>query len=169
MTAADVVEIYSALDAAGIGLWIDGGWAVDALLGRQTRFHADLDIAIQSKDLAALRSVLGSRGYSEGGSEAPNPWNVVLSDGAGRTVDVHAFVFDEREHVVEGIAYPDGSLTGNGTIAGRPVRCLAAEHVLALRTRYEPRDKDRQDVAALCAAFGFANPLDARPPEGDRP
>jgi lincosamide nucleotidyltransferase A/C/D/E len=162
VTADEVVDIYSALEEVGIQLWIDGGWGVDALLGRQTRFHGDLDIAIQSKDLEALRSVLRSRGYREIQSAESNPWNFVLSDGSGREVDVHAFVFDEHGRVVEGIKYPDGSLTGVGMIVDRSVTCIAPEHLLVFRTQYEPRDKDRQDVAAICDKFGFENPFDAR-------
>ena len=33
MTAEDVLEVYELLHANGIRIWIDGGWAVDALLG----------------------------------------------------------------------------------------------------------------------------------------
>ena len=44
-TAKDVTDLYSTLESEGIKIWIDGGWAVDALLGEQTRTHEDLDIA----------------------------------------------------------------------------------------------------------------------------
>jgi hypothetical protein len=37
MLARDVVEILDRLDAAGVEAWLDGGWAVDAVLGEQTR------------------------------------------------------------------------------------------------------------------------------------
>ncbi len=49
MPAEHVVEVYDLLASRGIGVWIDGGWGVDALLERQTREHGDLDIAIQVK------------------------------------------------------------------------------------------------------------------------
>ena len=35
-TAADVVALYTELESLGIKIWIDGGWGVDALLGKQT-------------------------------------------------------------------------------------------------------------------------------------
>jgi lincosamide nucleotidyltransferase A/C/D/E len=41
-----------------IDLHIDGGWGVDALLGRQTRTHADLDIAVNRQDVAQIRFLL---------------------------------------------------------------------------------------------------------------
>lgn len=37
MTGSDVVEVFNALKDAGVDVWLDGGWAVDALLGKQTR------------------------------------------------------------------------------------------------------------------------------------
>ena len=49
MAATDVIKFYSDLEKSGITIWIDGGWGVDALLGKQTRLHADLDIAIEQK------------------------------------------------------------------------------------------------------------------------
>ncbi|MFM7534474.1 MAG: nucleotidyltransferase domain-containing protein [Acidimicrobiales bacterium] len=49
------------LGGAGLDLWVDGGWAVDALLGEQTRPHADLDLAIARADFDAALRLLTSR------------------------------------------------------------------------------------------------------------
>src|SRR4051794_7917248 len=65
MTATDVMDLHSAFAAAGILVWIDGGWAVDALLGRQTRQHDDLDIAVEERHVPALREILARRGYRD--------------------------------------------------------------------------------------------------------
>ena len=46
MTASDVIELLDFLERTGLEIHVDGGWAVDALLGEQTRSHDDLDIAI---------------------------------------------------------------------------------------------------------------------------
>ena len=37
MRPEDVVQIVHVLENAGIAVWFDGGWGVDALLGQQTR------------------------------------------------------------------------------------------------------------------------------------
>ena len=42
MTGNDVLEILNVLNAANIPVWIDGGWGIDALIGKQTREHDDL-------------------------------------------------------------------------------------------------------------------------------
>ena len=52
-TAEDVIELYSALRAEGIRVWVDGGWGIDALLGKQTRPHKDFDAIAAFEDLSA--------------------------------------------------------------------------------------------------------------------
>ena len=44
MTAEDVCDFLDLMDRDGVHIWLDGGWAVDACLGFQTRRHSDLDI-----------------------------------------------------------------------------------------------------------------------------
>ena len=55
MRQQEVIELYNELENLGTKIWIDGGWGVDALLGKQTRTHEDLDIAIEWKDVPKLR------------------------------------------------------------------------------------------------------------------
>ncbi|MFI5185902.1 MAG: nucleotidyltransferase domain-containing protein [Chitinophagales bacterium] len=38
---------------------------LDALPGKQTRFHKDLDIVIQQKDILPFRKLLAAQGYNE--------------------------------------------------------------------------------------------------------
>jgi lincosamide nucleotidyltransferase A/C/D/E len=49
------MDVYGTFERSGIRIWIDGGWGVDALLGKQSRAHKDLDITIQQQDLAKFR------------------------------------------------------------------------------------------------------------------
>lgn len=57
--------------------WIAGGWAIDLFLGKETRSHDDLDIAILRRDQLAVRTFLAGWemrvGYGEG-QLAPHPW-----------------------------------------------------------------------------------------------
>ncbi len=46
----DVIEISDALNAAGVGWWLTGGWGIDALLGSQTRPHEDVDICVNASN-----------------------------------------------------------------------------------------------------------------------
>jgi lincosamide nucleotidyltransferase A/C/D/E len=158
MPAEEAVAVYTLLNDAGVELWVDGGWSVDALLGRQTRSHKDLDIAVRWEDTLRLRESLGARGYEEVRRESQ--WNFVLGDDKGHEVDVHAFVCDERGNAVEGVMYPTGSLSGKGVIIGQPVKCISADYMVQFISPwlYKLRGKDFDDVAALCEKFGIAYP-----------
>ncbi|MDH4308687.1 MAG: amino acid transporter [Acidimicrobiia bacterium] len=46
MESAAVLSVLDLLDEA----WVDGGWGVDALVGRQTRRHLDLDLALPTRN-----------------------------------------------------------------------------------------------------------------------
>ncbi|HEX8033240.1 MAG TPA: hypothetical protein VF510_05310, partial [Ktedonobacterales bacterium] len=50
MRAEDVLSVMEYLHRAGVRVFIGGGWGVDALLGEQTRQHADLDISFNTQD-----------------------------------------------------------------------------------------------------------------------
>jgi lincosamide nucleotidyltransferase A/C/D/E len=158
MSAEDVAEFFRLMAESGIDVHLDGGWGVDALLGWQTRSHEDLDIAVQQKDVPALRRLMNARGYRE----LPNPdakdFNFVLSDSKGRKIDVHSYTFDQRGNHVYGIAYPIDSLTGTGMINGHPVKCISVEWAVKFHTQYEPDETDFQDVQALCTRFNIPLP-----------
>lgn len=156
MKSAEVINLYSQLEEMGVKIWIDGGWNVDALLGQQTRSHKDLDIAAEWKDVPKLREFLATQGYKQ--VREDSRWNFVLGDGQGHEVDVHAFVYDDKGNIVEGIMYPSASLTGTGVIGGRVVRCITAEYVVKFHNGYELKEKDFQDVSAVCKKFNIDLP-----------
>ena len=160
MTSADVIEIIQLLTDNGIEVYIDGGWAVDALLGEQTRPHADLDIAMRHQDVPRLRALLEARGYRE--IPRGDSWacNFVLADEAGREIDVHSYTFDAAGNNIFGVPYPADSLTGTGTIGGRRVDCISPEWLVKFHTGYELDLNDFHDVSALCRRFGLELPAE---------
>lgn len=167
MHAESAVDLLRLFEAAGIDVWLDGGWAVDAALGEQTRSHKDLDIILQSTDLPRLREILGARGFIEkdGGTES----NFVLVDDQGVEVDVHAIVFDEsgngvyHMHNGENWIFPAAGFEGRGEILGTRVRCLSPEvQVLCHAHGYVPKEKDLRDMELLEARFGVELPQHLR-------
>jgi lincosamide nucleotidyltransferase A/C/D/E len=158
MTADNVLELYKGFEALGCVVWIDGGWAVDALLGVQTRPHSDLDIALEDKFALTLRGYLIAKGYKDVERDDTTTWNFILRDDRGRQVDFHTFVLDARGCVIEGIKYPKGSLTGFGRINGVDVRTIDPEHLVKFHAGYELKEKDYRDVKALCEKFGLTVP-----------
>ncbi len=165
MNVADVLDLYILFHQLGIEVWLDGGWGVDALLGQQTRPHADVDIVVQHKDVPTLRESLELRGYSDVPRDDTSPWNFVLGDRSGRLVDVHAVTLDADGNglygpVEKGVMYPAGSLTGSGVIDGHAVKCISAEYGVRFHTEYKLRETDFQDVSTLCARFGIDYPIE---------
>ena len=156
MPSKDVIDFYASFENLGIKVWVDGGWGVDALLGKQTRFHEDLDIAVEAKHVPNLREFLKTKGYEQ--SKEDSEWNFVLRDRNGREVDVHSFTFDDEGNVVEGIPYPADSLTGTGTIEGHTVRCISPEWIVKFHSGYTLEEKDFKDVSAVCEKFGIELP-----------
>ncbi|HET8527272.1 MAG TPA: hypothetical protein VFL60_00040 [Gaiellaceae bacterium] len=151
MSAADVVAILDRLEAAGLTVWVDGGWAIDAVAGRETRVHDDLDLVARLAEVPALERELAGLGYTRAGGAPPMSFESV--DPAGRQVDVHPIAADGAYAMRDGGTwhYPLEGLRGRGTIGGRTVRCLTVEAQLLCRTGYDPVDPDRhaRDVALL--------------------
>ena len=58
ITQQDAIDLLDRFEAVGIEVVVDGGWGVDALLGRQTRPHLDLDIALPAADGSKIRALL---------------------------------------------------------------------------------------------------------------
>ena len=158
MTSENVLYLYNRFKENDITVWIAGGWCVDALVGRQTREHDDLDVAVHRKDNDKLRLLLEKDGYKEEIRNDSSEFMYVLINETGLSVDVHAFEYDESGKIIYGIEFPFGSLTGTGTINGQKVNCIDPEFMLRFITWYEPREKDLHDVSALSEKFGFDIP-----------
>jgi lincosamide nucleotidyltransferase A/C/D/E len=158
MSVEDVVALYDLLLSHRIDVWIDGGWGVDALLRRQTRPHADLDVAIRHSEVPLLRRLLEARGYRDVPRDDTWECNFVLGDAQGRLVDVHTFELDAEGNNVFGCEYRAEHLTGVGLIGAHEVRCIAADWLVKFHTGYPLDENDFEDVRALCEHFGIAMP-----------
>jgi lincosamide nucleotidyltransferase A/C/D/E len=162
MTSSAVIELLELLDSAGLSIWLDGGWGIDALLGSQSRPHADLDILVAVADVPRLLEVVGRRGFAI--VEGAPPHAFVLADSAARQIDVHAVTFEARGalHRMENGGdwhFPAGSFAGCGVVADRNVRCLSpAAQVLCHAQGYPPAEKDLHDMALLRERFGVELP-----------
>jgi lincosamide nucleotidyltransferase A/C/D/E len=158
MTSDNALHFYNLLKENGITVWIDGGWCVDALIGKQTRCHADLDIAVHRKDNIKLRLLLERKGYKEIQRDDSSEFMYIMESETGEIVDIHAFEYDENGKNTYGIEYPFGSLTGTGKINGQEVNCIAPDFMYQFKTWYEPKEKDLHDLHALSEKFGFLLP-----------
>jgi len=148
----DVLEVSGALRTAGVRHWPAGGWGIDALVGRQTRPHRDLDLAVDAVDLAAAVAVLADLGYA-----AETDWLPVrleLAAPGERWVDLHPVVFDAhgdgRQAGLDGghFDYPAGELVV-GSIEGHAMPCLSLTRQRVFHSGYPLRPQDVADLAEL--------------------
>jgi len=180
--AEDVLSIYQRLGAAGISVWLTGGWGIDALLGEQTRLHKDLDILLQLDDVVRMRELLSREGFGLKELWSENSWTVdaqgietptafVLQDAAGREIDAHALRFDARGDGIpawaddEGLTFRQADLAGEGLVAGVAVRCLSPKMQMVCHTGYDLPDVQSRDLALLGERFGVLQPATSHPSE----
>ena len=151
MRGDEVIRIVDWLEGAGVIYQINGGWGVDALVGRQTRPHRDLDVFIDTVHQIDFMSWLYSRGYRV--VEDWRPVRVELVGPKGR-VDVHPMRIDAAgDGVQQGLgdevfvhAARDRT---SGRIGGHAVVVASAERLRELRDGYVPRAIDHHDIEQL--------------------
>ena len=162
MDEEEVSRVLSLAEIAGIPVVVDGGWAVDALLGWQTREHSDLDLAINQQYLPRLLNILRRLDYQY--LPRGDEWlhNFVLENGAGHQIDLHSFVRNSKGQIVGGVEYPGDSLTGQGRIAGKDVACIQPEWLVDFHLGYAFDHQDYQDVTYICNLFKLALPAEYR-------
>jgi lincosamide nucleotidyltransferase A/C/D/E len=170
MKLEDVLSVLSALQAQNVPVCLAGGWGVDAILGRQTRSHDDLDVVIDDYEHQLDRAVdalapLGFRLTASYERRAWMPRIAELEDDAGRRVDLNSLdwqrLADEvgppgadpgSRHAFEHLVFTDG------TLGGRRVPCLSADVQLLYHTAFELSTSHQQDLALLRGDLGEPGP-----------
>jgi lincosamide nucleotidyltransferase A/C/D/E len=149
----DVIAILGALEMAAVPASVGGGWGVDALVGAQTRPHADLDLLIPAEQSETATEVLGSLGFVLTLDLRPTRFVLTRPDGA--EVDLHPVRFlpdrSARLPGFDGVDFvlPAGCLDAIGTIEGHPVRCLTVGQQLTAHSGYDPTEHDLLDMELL--------------------
>lgn len=165
VTASEVLDVLDALHAAGVAPKVDGGWGIDALAGRQTRDHADLDVSISVTRLNDAIVVLSGEGYAHDAGALPGlPARYPMRDAVGRQVDLHLLTFDDHgngwQKLTNGDAwscYPASEWT-TGIIDGENVPCISADLQHRFHLGWEWDAKARHDMKLLRDLFGFPFP-----------
>ena len=163
MSAEQAQTVYELLDQNGVRCWVMGGWGVDALLGRVTRTHKDLDLLVHASDLPGYAQIVQRHGFGRKLNWSENqPVEVdgVQFDSAfvdahpdGREIDVHVIDVDDAGAVVQfhkdPWPLPPDTVSGLGTVEDMTLRCVSRDAQLAMHSSYELPDKHREDVRLL--------------------
>jgi lincosamide nucleotidyltransferase A/C/D/E len=148
----EVLAVLDALEGAGCRYWLEGGWGVDALAGRQTREHRDLDVDVDDRDEATALEVLWRLGYVVETDWRPN--RVELLGPQGARVDVHPIEVrgdgSALQQAVDGEVYsfPARFFT-SGWLGGRLVPCFSPEAQRRFHTGYPLRPVDEHDLRII--------------------
>ncbi len=153
-----VLDFVKWMNAEGIEIIIDGGWAVDALVGNQTRVHDDLDIAVYHKDVPRIRTLLEGRGYVEVPRGDSWECNFVYGNDQGHLIDIHSCSFDADGNHTYGVPYSLDAFSGKGSILEEPVRCIPPKILMEYHTGYPLDENDYHDVKQLARKFGLEIP-----------
>ena len=149
MTLEDVLKVLAALDAGGIDYWVDGGWGIDALLGRQTREHRDLDLGVGLDAVPRIETLLPEFRHESGES------GLLLKDERARVVDLLLVERSESGELWQQLAggrrllYDERETRAAGLIGGRRVRCASVALQREHHDHPDATDQDRLDIEAL--------------------
>ena len=164
MNLDTVLHVLASLEDAGVRVWLDGGWGVDALLGEQTRSHSDLDLILNRADAPMLREALGVIGFTE--SPGSTPASFVMVNDQDARVDLHPIEFDDRGYGIFTLAdgrrwpFPPAAFSARGCLGTRSVSCLSADAQVQCHAQgYEPAEKDILDMNQLQKRFGVTLPI----------
>jgi lincosamide nucleotidyltransferase A/C/D/E len=167
MSLDEVLEIVAMLADAGVESWLMGGWGIDALMGEQTRDHADVDLVVRrSQHRQAVEA------FERAGFAVREQWGDGLLDLTLHLVnrrrklsvelslvDLDAAPWAERvRELADGEGFEVEALVTWGKIGGRAVNCVSPELQLALHLGYVIHDEDRADVKILCRRFSLPVP-----------
>jgi lincosamide nucleotidyltransferase A/C/D/E len=158
MPGSQVLALLDLVEAAGVQAWVAGGWGVDALAGRQTRRHYDLDLLIGDDpgDFAKVAAALRRAGFrlaeSEQNPGLAMPWRHFWRHDSGYSVEVLPVALREPPWAGAANVPP----FARGSIDGRSVPCLSAALQLELHSGYPPRDIDVSDTGMLRAYLNGA-------------
>ena len=153
MDEEEVLAVVAWLSARGATYQINGGWGVDALVGRRTRAHRDLDVFVDQRVVAELTGGCATEGMRS--SRTGRPSGIELASPLGR-VDVHPIAIQTNG---DGIQQGPGGQTflhpaadrATGQIGGRAVVVASRTRLIELRQGYDPRAEDVHDLAQLAA------------------
>ncbi|SEG91207.1 lincosamide nucleotidyltransferase A/C/D/E [Nonomuraea solani] len=161
--ATTVLTVLEALRRAGCEVWIGGGWGIDALVGRVTRPHGDLDLLHRAEQEPAAIAALEELGYTERDGAVPGrPARFVMADPAGNELDLHPLLFQPDGSALQRLDDAGGAFTypvrafASGVIEGVRVPCLSLDQQVHFHQGYQPRERDLHDLARLSEAFGVS-------------
>lgn len=161
----EVLLVTHCLESQSVQFWLAGGWGVDALVGRQTRRHKDLDVVIEDfqNNEPRIRRALLAIGFDHididtGGVWMPNRSS--FEDDAGHRIELMDIDWEYLRSVFA--LHPEKCSKSTaaqselarevltvGSIDGRAVPCLTTAAQLLFHTGFYLEPLGSADVSLL--------------------
>ncbi|MGO3603585.1 MAG: nucleotidyltransferase domain-containing protein [Enterococcus malodoratus] len=148
--------IIDLLTDLNIRYWVEGGWGIDVLIGKQTREHQDVDIDFDATHEKELLKKLSEIGYQITIDQRPT--RVELYHPNYGNIDIHPFEISESGSVKQ--ANPEGGwfeLASDwftkSSYEGRMIPCVSIEGQRIFHSGYDLRAVDHADLSNLNAAY----------------
>lgn len=152
VTKENLIKVLDLLDSIKMRYWIDGGWGVDILLGKQKREHRDVDVDFDGKFTETLLDKLKEEGYEIVVDWSPS--RIELSHPKLGYIDVHPLIINEDGSARQ--ANPQGGWYefkaewfSTAVFEGRVIPCISAEAQKIFHNGYELREVDKIDMKNL--------------------
>lgn len=147
-----LLSILDLLESLNMSYWVDGGWGIDVLLGKQHREHRDIDIDFDGEFTEVLVRTLEEKGYvitTDWGTcriELHHPKMgyidihplVIAADGSAKQADPYGGWYEFKREWFTSASFEN-----------RMVPCISAEAQKLFHTGYELREVDKIDMQNL--------------------
>lgn len=144
--------ILNLLEDLNIRYWVDGGWGVDILTGKQNREHRDIDIDFDSEFETVLLDVLKDKGYKITTDWSPS--RIELHHPELGYLDIHPLIINEDGSAKQANPYGgwycfEAKWFSSSVFEGRVIPCISAEAQKLFHSGYELREVDHIDIKNL--------------------
>lgn len=153
-TKENLIEVLNLLDSLQIKYWIDGGWGIDILLGKQTREHRDIDVNFDGEFTELLLNTLKDNGYKVVTDWSPT--RIELHHSELGYIDIHPLVINEDGSAKQAGLNNDwydfkAEWFSNALFKDRVIPCISAEAQKLFHSGYELREVDKIDLENLAS------------------
>ncbi|HHV08916.1 MAG TPA: aminoglycoside adenylyltransferase [Clostridiales bacterium] len=148
----NLIVILNLLEDLNIRYWVDGGWGVDILTGKQNRDHRDIDIDFDSEFETVLLGVLEDKGYKITTDWSPS--RIELYHPELGYLDIHPLIINEDGSAKQADPYGgwyhfEAKWFSSSVFEGRVIPCISAEAQKLFHSGYELRSVDHIDIKNL--------------------
>lgn len=151
-TKENLMEVLNLLEGLKMKYWIDGGWGVDILLGKQHREHRDIDVDFDGEFTGILLETLKEKGY-----EITTDWRparIELYHPELGYIDIHPLIISKDGSAKQAGLNNDwydfkAEWFSSALFDDRIIPCISAEAQKIFHSGYELREVDKIDMKNL--------------------